>query len=272
MILEDSTLHLTAATPSPSAQPMRGMMLEDSTLNLTAQPMNFTDEISSQIPKLQQTEWTDIKLLYEAVLKDKLLTPAVIDLGSNELKKLAPLQHLCRVDNHTLQIRLQQNNRIIWVAICPYNLRSLLIEKTHTKHHSGINRTYKRIKTTAYWPGMTGDITKAIKSCNVCQAAEHSSNPTNNNRQRLFSGRPLGLVSCDLVGLMCTTPRGNKMILVVSDHFTRRRDAIPIPDGTAETVATALNQRVLNILGLPDKILGSHQVKDHLLPSTMAMA
>jgi transposase InsO family protein len=76
----------------------------------------------------------------------------------------------------------------------------------------------------------------------------------NDNRQRLFAGRPWQVLSIDLVGPLTTTPRNNKMILVISDHFTRWRDAIPIVDGTAETVAKALDDKVFNYFGLPERI------------------
>ena len=62
------------------------------------------------------------------------------------------------------------------------------------------------------------------------------------------------MVGVDLTGPFPTTARGNKMILVIADHFTRWVDAIPIPDGTAETVAHTLEERVFAYLGVPEEI------------------
>ena len=59
-------------------------------------------------------------------------------------------------------------------------------------------------------------------------------------------------MAVDLVGPMPVTPRGNVQILVVSDHFTRWAEAIPIPDGTAPTVARALLDKVFLPLGIPE--------------------
>ena len=40
---------------------------------------------------------------------------------------------------------------------------------------------------------------------------------------------------------MSQTQRSNQWILVLSDHFTRWKEAIPLIDATAPTVATALD-------------------------------
>ena len=53
---------------------------------------------------------------------------------------------------------------------------------------------------------------------------------------------------------MPLTPRGNQLILVVTDHFTRWQDALAIPDVTAPVVATALDERIFCYLGLPEQL------------------
>ena len=70
----------------------------------------------------------------------------------------------------------------------------------------------------------------------------------------MFAGRPWQKVAVDLVGPMPETPRGNKWILVLTDHFTRWQDAIPLVDATAPTVATALEERVFCYLGVPEQL------------------
>ena len=49
-------------------------------------------------------------------------------------------------------------------------------------------------------------------------------------------------------------PRGNRWILVLTDHFTRWQDALALPDATAPVVAHALDERVFCYLGLPEQI------------------
>lgn len=75
------------------------------------------------------------------------------------------------------------------------------------------------------------------------------------------------MVSIDLVDLLTLMPRANKMILVVSDHFTRWKDAIAIPDSKAKTVINILDQRVFSYFGLPERILSDQgtQLESKLL-------
>ena len=101
---------------------------------------------------------------------------------------------------------------------------------------------------------MVGDIRRLVRACEVCQALKHSVAAASSNRQRLHTGRPWQVVSVDLVGPFQQTPRGNTTILVLSDHFTRWRDAIPLVDGTAEVVAQALDHKVFCYFGLPERI------------------
>ena len=120
--------------------------------------------------------------------------------------------------------------------------------------HSGVNRTTKRLQFDWYWPGMMADVRRTIHSCEICQAAKSGGTKHVNTHQRLFAGRPWQKVAIDLVGPMPPTPRGNKWILVLTDHYTRWQDAIAIPDVTAPTIATILDERIFCYLGLPEQL------------------
>ena len=68
----------------------------------------------------------------------------------------------------------------------------------------------------------------------------------------LYAGYPWRQVGIDLVGPFPETARGNKWILVLTDHFSRWQDALPLVDAKAETVAKALDTRVFAYLGVPE--------------------
>lgn len=86
---------------------------------------------------------------------------------------------------------------------------------------------------------MATQITRAIKTCKFFFHAAKP-HPESTGIRRLFAGRHWQVVSIDLVGPFNVTPRQNKMVLVLSDHFTRGRDAIILTDGTTETIVNAL--------------------------------
>ena len=101
---------------------------------------------------------------------------------------------------------------------------------------------------------MTTEVRQVIKTCEVCQAAKQGGTHTAGSRQRLFAGRPWQKVAVDLVGPMPETSRGHKWILVLTDHFTRWQDALPLTDATAPVVASTLDERVFCYLGLPEQL------------------
>lgn len=49
-------------------------------------------------------------------------------------------------------------------------------------------------------------------------------------------------------------PRGDTTILVLFDHFTRWRDAIALPNFTADVVVDALEHRLFCYVGVPEHI------------------
>ena len=79
------------------------------------------------------------------------------------------------------------------------------------------------------WTGIgqayTGISLDCLKSCEVCQAAKSSQTCNSQHRQRLHAGRPWQVLSIDLMGPLSETDRGNNVVLVMTDHFTRWRDA-----------------------------------------------
>ena len=70
----------------------------------------------------------------------------------------------------------------------------------------------------------------------------------------MHAGRPWQQLALDLVAPLPTTDRGNQWILVLTDHFSRWQDALAIPDATAMTVATTLEERVFCYFGLSEQV------------------
>ena len=58
----------------------------------------------------------------------------------------------------------------------------------------------------------------------------------------------------DLVGPFPVTPKGNKWVLVLTDHFTRWQGALALLDTTVPVVANTLDELVFCYLGLPEQI------------------
>ncbi|XP_067937216.1 protein NYNRIN-like [Watersipora subatra] len=210
---------------------------------------------AGEIVALQKRAETAIGKIYQAVLTGRPIDAQVLQLGDPELKRLANMFSQLRIDlDGVLTATIPGNGRSKAVTVCPLPVRQDLIWETHRQAHSGVDQTLKRVQLDWYWPGMTSDVRRTVMSCEVCQQAKHGTGATTSNRQRLYASRPWQRLAVDLVGPLPLTTRGNIWALVMTDHFTRWSVAIAIPDATAPTVASTLEERVFSYFGLPEII------------------
>ena len=192
----------------------------------------------------QQSGRGAVASIYQVVKQDTELLRETLERGSSELKQLHNMRGLMRVNSEgILEVRFVENRREKWRVVCPKISRNVVIWTTHRQGHSGISRTTNRIKMTWYWPGMTANICCMIRTCEICQMAKSRDSEDSGERQRLHAGRPWQKLAVDLVGPLPKTPRRNKWILVLTDHFSCWQDALALLDATAPTVAAQLDER-----------------------------
>ena len=227
----------------------------------------------SEVGKLQDEEGTDVALVKAKLVAGEQLPPLTVETVSSELRRLAALVPHLAVKDRVLQLQSHEGARDKWLTVCPEALRVPLIWETHKLGHTGISRTIQRIKLHWYWPGMTGSIRRTVRTCEVCQAAKHSAPVQNPNRQRLHAGQPWQVVPVDHVRPFAEGTQGNTNMLALSDHFTRWRDAIAVPDGTAPVVARVLDERVFAYMGIPERIHTDQgaQFESHLMAELCAL-
>jgi transposase InsO family protein len=243
--LNDSDLESTSSTDQED------FILEANAFHTA---VSGTKEIQ-ELAEAQQCAPSDLASIYMHIKDNTEITRGDVDTHGSEFKHLASLKdHLIITKEGVLKANILVGKKRRQVSLCPPHWRRDVIWNTHKLMHQGINRTLWRIQLDWYWPGMAADIRRQIQSCGTCQAAKHGRKTKPSARQRLYAGRPWQLVSVDLVGPFTKTARGNTMILVIVDHFTRWRDALPLPDGTAISVARMLDDQVFSYFGVPERI------------------
>ena len=209
----------------------------------------------SCLVKDQSTGQGAVPIIYKAIRDGSDIQKETLQRGSYELRQLYLMRGSLRINQDgVLEVRLVEKEKEKWRVICPEINRQTIIWLTHRQAHAGMGRTTQRIKLTWYWPGMVADIRRTVRSCEICQMAKTGGNKSSGERQRLYAGRPWQKLAVDLVGPLPETPRGNRWILVLTDHFSRWQDALPLPDATAPTVATILDERIFCYLGLPEQL------------------
>ena len=215
----------------------------------------FNIGCSPDVLRQVQEESGDVATILKAVEAQQEPDQSIVNLGSSELKRLCAMFSLLRIrEDGLLVARVLIGQRTHEVVICPRSLRRDTVWKTHTLAHAGMWKTLRRLRLIWYWPGMSADVRRIIKTCETCQKAKSGGVKASTSQGPLWVGRPWQKVAIDLVGPLPLTPRGNQWVLVLTDHFTRWQDALALPDATAPTVAETLDNRVFSYFGLPEEI------------------
>ena len=110
--------------------------------------------------------------------------------------------------------------------------------------HLGVNKTYTKVLSHFYWPGLKGDVVKFCKSCHTCQVVgkpnqRPSPAPLKPIPEELFSR-----ILVDCVGPLPKTRSGNQYLLTIMRANTRFPEAIPVRN-------TKVVKALINFIGLP---------------------
>ncbi len=118
--------------------------------------------------------------------------------------------------------------------------------------HLGIERTTELVKDRFYWPQVTSEVEKYVKSCGRCMARKtlpQKRAPLSN----ITSSGPMELTCIDFLSVEPDS-KGIANVLVVTDHFTHYAQAYPSKDQKAVTVAKILWEKFFVYYGLPARI------------------
>ena len=142
--------------------------------------------------------------------------------------------------------------------VTPRSLKATILTALHdlkSAGHMGITRTKERAKKCAFlWPNMLKEVERWVRRCQLCQQRKA---PPYKKRAKLVTyqvGTPWERIAADVAGPFPTTDRGMKYILVVQDYFTKWVEVHPMPDQTAETVASVLVDQVISRFGCPREL------------------
>lgn len=144
-------------------------------------------------------------------------------------------------------------------VVVPTQLRPQVLSIAHESimgGHLGIKKTFDKVTTSFYWPGIHGDITRYCRSCDVCQKTVSKGKVTKVPLERMpLIDVPFKRVAIDIVGkIFPTTESGYRYILTMVCYTTRYPEAVPLKHISTEAVAEALVS-MFSRLGVPQEIL-----------------
>ena len=150
-----------------------------------------------------------------------------------------------------------QDNKTTRVVV-PTSLRSSLIQRAHaspTSGHMGYNKVLKKLKTKFYWPNMAKDISKFVRSCDVCQRIKVYPSTEIPPQPMDIPMAPFFKVAWDIVGPFQTSFDGHTHILVIVDHLTRWVEAYPLKDVSGNSIAEKFIREFIPVHGVPKELL-----------------
>lgn len=130
-------------------------------------------------------------------------------------------------------------------CIIPEALQDEVLQKIHGAH-SGIEGCTRLAREHAFWPGMTAQVRRMVKTCDVCQAYSRKQQretlqPTVNVR------KPWSVVTADLLTF------SNIDYLITTDYFSGFWEADRVARTDSSTIIVKLKQHFARY-GIPDEL------------------
>ena len=98
---------------------------------------------------------------------------------------------------------------------------------------------------------MKDDVNNWVLKCDICSADKVPQKKPKAPLGSIGVGATLATLSTDMMGPFPITPRQNRYILVVTDHFTKWVEVFAVPDQTAATTANVILNEVIARYGAP---------------------
>ncbi|XP_022095014.1 uncharacterized protein LOC110981615 [Acanthaster planci] len=152
-----------------------------------------------------------------------------------------------------------EKGRVIRQLVVPQKYRDKVLSLAHDSPlagHLGVKKMADKLCLSFYWPGVSGDVQRYCRSCDICQRTVSKGRVGRATLGEMpLIDTPFKRIAVDLVGpIHPVTDQGNRYILVVVDYATRYPEAVALPRIESERVAEALLE-VYSRLGIPQEIL-----------------
>ena len=138
--------------------------------------------------------------------------------------------------------------------IVPRPLKANILHQMHNSiisGHLGRKKTLEKLLQRLFWYGVREDVYMWIIKCDVCATIKPLHKVPRAPLGKMQVGATLDRLSTDILGPLPVTPRGNRYILVATDHFTKWVEIMAVPDQTAVTCANKLLNEVICRYGCP---------------------
>ena len=153
--------------------------------------------------------------------------------------------------------RWEDYSAVRYLLIVPCTLREEVLRMNHDVRdagHTGQVNTFYRVRHAFYWFRMHSNIYTYVKTCAKCNTNMKARRHRRAELGQYHAGAPMDRVMMDILGPLSKTPRGNAVILMLIDQFTKWTECYPLPDQSAEVVAKTVVEDFFSRFGVPREI------------------
>lgn len=138
---------------------------------------------------------------------------------------------------HTAFIPRSGKSQKVQQIVIPEKYKPHILAAKHLPHFGHL-KTYDSIREKYFWEGLYSDTKNYVDSCKHCMSYKSPNKfPPVPLQRNYMPSRPNEFVSCDYIGKLPRTQKGNSYILTFIDHFTKFVKLYSVPDQTAKTTA-----------------------------------
>ena len=241
--------------------------VRESDCNTTRPTVSVSTRAQTKAEKIPQKPLCDIvedlnigkKELSNLQRDDKELANCFKMAESGEKKSVGVAEYSFYTKDMILYRSFVKQNQWFNQIVVPKKLRASVLATAHDQllaGHCGVRRTQKRILTKFFWPGLSVDVTKYIRTCDICQKTTSKGKvPPVPLASMPLIGTPFDRVAIDLVGpLSPPSEQGHRYILTLIDLASRFPEAVPMKDISTTAIVEALFS-IFTRLGFPKEIL-----------------
>ncbi|GFT43959.1 retrovirus-related Pol polyprotein from transposon 412 [Trichonephila clavipes] len=125
--------------------------------------------------------------------------------------------------------------------------------------HLGKRKTYLKLRDTCYFPFMRKYMFEYVSTCDRCQKFNYKNALPAGRLMPIVSKYSNEIVTLDLLGpYPASRPERYKFILVISDHFTKWCELIPLRKASAQAIANAFFDNYIARYGAPISLISDN--------------
>ncbi|GFW46657.1 retrovirus-related Pol polyprotein from transposon 412 [Trichonephila clavipes] len=125
--------------------------------------------------------------------------------------------------------------------------------------HLEKRKTYLKLRDTCYLPNMRKYIFEYVSTCDRCQKFNYKSALPAGRLIPIVSNYPNEIVTLDLLGpYPASRPERYRFLLVITDHFTKWSELIPLRKASAQAIANALFENYISRYGSPISLISDN--------------